>query len=149
MTGEQRKDRSRGRTLPKVISFDEMWSYVGARHGDKRRECWVWTAVVEEADGGRWVDFEVGDRSEATFLRLCERLPEAERYRTDAYQVYGWLPADRHEVENGSEVNRNEGLHSRLRDKLNRLHRRTKGYSKSMTMLGDSIALVCASLKFI
>lgn len=109
----------------------------------------MWTAVIEEADGRQWVDFEVGDRSEATFLRLYERLPGAERYRTDAYQVYGWLPADRHEVGKGSEVNRNEGLHSRLRDRLNRLHRRTKGYSKSASMLSDSIALVCLTLKLI
>ena len=137
--------------MAKVISFDEMWSYVGARRRGKRRECWVWTAVVEEADGWRWVDFEVGDRSEATFLRLrlSERLPEAQRYRTDAYQVYRWLPRDRHEVRNGSEVNRNEALRSRLRDKLNRLHRRTKGYSKSMAMLSDSIALVCLKLGLI
>ena len=135
--------------MPKVISFDEMWSYVGARRQGKRRECWVWTAVVEEPDGRRWVDFEVGDRSEATFFRLYERLPEAERYRTDAYQVYGWLPANRHEVGKGEEVNRNEGLHSRLRDKLNRLHRRTKGYSKGIAMLSDSIALVCVTLNLI
>ena len=109
----------------------------------------MWTAVVEEADGRIWVDFEVGDRSEATFLRLYGRLPEAEKYRTDAYQVYGWLPASRHVVSKGGEVNRNEGLHSRLRDKLNRLHRRTKGYSKSVAMLSDSIALVCVILKLI
>ena len=67
----------------------------------------------------------------------------------DAYQVYGWLPANRHEVGKGGEVNRNEGLHSRLRDKLNRLHRRTKGYSKSIAMLSDSIALVCVTLNLI
>ncbi len=95
---------------------------------------------VEEADGRKWVDFDVGDRSEATFLRHYERLPEAERYRTDA---------GRHEVVKGSEVNRNEGLHSRLRDGLNRLHRQTKRYRKSMAMLSDSIALVCVTLKLI
>ena len=61
----------------RVISFDEMWSYVGARRKGKRREVWIWTAVVEERDGSRWVDFEVGDRSEETFLRLYGRLPEA------------------------------------------------------------------------
>ena len=86
---EQRRYRSRGRALPRVISFDDMWPYVGVQHGEKRRECWVWTAVVEEAGGRRWVDFQVGDRSEATFFRLYERLPESERYRTDAYRVYG------------------------------------------------------------
>ena len=42
-----------------------------------------------------------------------------------------------------------QGLHSRLRDKLNRLQRRTKVYSKRVDMLSDSIALVCLSLKLI
>lgn len=63
--------------MPTVISFDEMWSYIGARQGEKPRECWVWTAVVEEPDGRKWVDLEVGDRSEVTFLRLYDRLPGA------------------------------------------------------------------------
>ena len=35
----------------------------------------------------------------------------------------------------GGAVNRNEGLHSKLRSKLNRLVRRTKGYTKSVEML--------------
>lgn len=142
--------RAGGRPGPaRVISFDEMWSYVGARRKGKRREVWIWTAVVEERDGSRWVDFEVGDRSEETFLRLYGRLPEAGLYRSDAYQVYDWLPADRHEVGKGGAVNRNEGLHSRLRDRINRLHRKTKGYSKSVAMLSDSIALVCLKLGLI
>ena len=140
----------RRRTKPaRVISLDELWSYVGVRRGKKRREVWVWTAVVEEGDGRRWVDFEVGDRSEATFLKLYERLPEAQRYVSNAYRVYEWLPRNRHVVGKGLEANRNEGLHSVLRDKLNRLHRRTKGYSKSVTMLRDSIALVCLRLGLI
>ena len=92
------------------------------------------------------MDFDVGDRSEATFLRLCERLPEAERYRSDHYRVYEWLPANRHQRGKGSEVNRNEGTHSQSRDRLRRLQRRTKGYSKSLTMLAGSIAWVCFDL---
>ena len=59
------------------MSFDEMWTYRGARHGELREECWIWTAAVKEADGSRRVDFEVGDRSEGPFLRLYERLPAA------------------------------------------------------------------------
>ena len=59
------------------------------------------------------------------------------------------MPAHRQVVGWGGEVNRNEGLHPRPRDKLNRRHRRTKGYSKSMSMLSDSIALVYLSLKLI
>lgn len=137
---ESREQESK--PLAKVISFDEMWTYVGARRGEKRNSMWIWTAVVEEEDGSRWVDYEIGGRDEATFLRLYGRLPEAESYRSDAYGVYGWLPRSRHKVGKGSEVNRNEGLHSVLRGKLNRLVRRTKGYSKSVEMLSGSLALI-------
>ena len=107
---------------------------------------WVWTAVVEEADGSRWVDFQVGDRSERTFLKLYRRLPEAKRYRSDHYQVYQWLPRNRHVAGKGGEVNWNEGLHSRFRDRLKRLGRKTKGYTKRVALLRDSIALVCLQL---
>ena len=37
----------------------------------------------------------------------------------------------------------NRGLHSVWRSKLNRLVRRTKGYTKSIEMLVYSLALVC------
>ena len=104
---------------------------MGARRRGKRREVWIWTAVVEEGDGRRWADFEAGDRSEETFLRLYGRLPGAELYRSGAYQVYGWLSAERHGIGRGGAVNRNEGLHSRLRDKINRLHRRTRDTAKA------------------
>ncbi len=99
--------------------------------------------MVEEKDGSRWLDFEVGDRSEKPLLRRYERLPEAERYCSDGYAVYGWLPTNRHEVGKYGPVNWNEGLHSWLRGKLNRLVRRTKGYTKSVAMLVYSLALVC------
>lgn len=88
------------------------------------------------------MDYEVGDRGEKTFLRLYERLPDAKRYRSDDYNVYRWLPSRVHKVSKGSEVNRNEGLHSVLRSKLNRLVRKTKGYSKSVEMLSGSLALL-------
>ena len=55
--------------------------------------------IVEEEDGSRWTDFEVGDRSEDTFLRLYNRLPDAARYVSDGY----------------SEANRNLVLRSKLR----------------------------------
>ena len=141
---ELRREGLAARQAAVVVSCDEMWTYRGARRGDKREECWVWTAVVREADGSRWVDFEVGDRSEGPFLRLYERLPEAELYRSDAYQVYlGWFPPERHVVGKGGAVNWNEGLHSVWRGKLNRLMRRTKGYTKKVEMLVYSLALVC------
>lgn len=36
----------------------------------------------------------------------------------------------------------NEGLHSRLRDRLNRLRRKTKGYSKNINSLRYALAIV-------
>ena len=92
-----------------VIACDEMWTYQQGRRRGKRRNLWVWTAVAAETGGSRWVDFELGDRSEATFLRLYERLPEARLYGTDGYRVYGELPPDCHQVGKGGAVNRNEG----------------------------------------
>ncbi len=126
-----------------------MWTYLRVRRGPKRNSQWVWTAVVEWPDGSRSLDFEVGDRSEATFLTLCDRLPRAESYHSDAYDVYQWLPRSHHKVGKGGKVNRNEGIHSILRDRLYRLHRRTKGYNKSLWMLRASIAMICLNLGWI
>ena len=82
-----------------AISFDGMWTCQRARHGKKRREVRIWTAVIELPDGRRCVDFEVGDRSGETFLRWCERLPEAERYYSSDYGAYRSRPAaERHIV---------------------------------------------------
>ena len=80
--------------------------------------------VVEERAGSRWIDFEVGVRDEAALLRLLERLPDVARYETDAYGVYGTLPVNKHVIgkcDAVNAVNWNEGLHSMLRGRLNRL----------------------------
>ena len=98
--------------------------------------------MVEEQDGLRWQMYEVGGKGESAFSRLLDRLPDADRDETDAYPVYEWLPRDRHVVGKGGAVNRNEGLHSKLRSKLNRLVRRTKGYTKSVEMLKHLLAIV-------
>ena len=133
----------------KTISFDEMWTYLGVRRGKKRRSVWIWTAVVEERDGRRWSDFEVGRRDAATFLRLLRRLPKAAKYRSDRYEAYSVLPLILHVKGKGSEVNRNEGLHSKLRVRLNRLVRRTHGYSKRLYMLVGSLAMVWSGTVYI
>ena len=104
---------------------------------------WLGTAVIQETDGRRWMDFAVGDCSEAPLLRLYARLPEAEQYRSDAYAVYGhWLLLDRHVVGKGGAVNWNEGWHSWLRSQLNRLIRDAKGYTKGAPMPVYSVALL-------
>ena len=61
----------------------------------------------------------MGDRSGETFLRLYERLPEAEQYCGDDYGVYGsWLPAEQRIAGKGKLANRNEGLHSKYLGQL-------------------------------
>ena len=83
------------------------------RRGEKRTAGVVGSqpAAVRDPDGSRWADFEIGERNGETFLRLYERLPEAELYRMDGHRVCGWQPADRHDIDKGGAVNWNEGLH--------------------------------------
>ena len=57
----------------KTVSFDEMRSYVGARRGENRRSVRIWTAVVEEWDGSRRADFEIGRRDLETLMRPLRR----------------------------------------------------------------------------
>ncbi len=57
------------------------------------------------------------DRGEGAFSRLLSQLPEAGRYRSDDCMEYGLLPRNRHMAGKSGEVNRNEGIHSRLRDR--------------------------------
>ena len=121
-----------------------MWTYVGARRKEKRNSVWVWMAAVEERDGSKWMDFEVGGSDEAALLRLLERPPDAERYETDGYSVYEWLPRDKHVVGKYGAVNWNDGLRSMLRGELNRLASRTKGYTKSVEMPVNLLAPVFA-----
>ena len=60
---------------------------------------------------------------------------------------YDWLPFDKHikGIKAKAKTNRNEAKHSVLRDKLARLRRKTKAYSKSLLMLCGSIALLAIS----
>ena len=99
--------------------------------------------MIAEAAGRRWRLFEVGRRNGAPGRRLLARLPLAERYCTDPYPVYrAKLPAERYRIGKGPETNRNGETYGVLRRKLNRLARRTQGYSKNLAMLVDSLALV-------
>ena len=95
---ERNRQRTEGRAgrRPAVVirDVDLPWGQAG----EKREDCWIWTAVIQiqeaEADGSRWVDFEVGDRSEGPFLRLYERLPEAPERPRDGFPP----PASLHSV---------------------------------------------------
>ncbi len=142
--------RASGRVAPiaaPTIALDEMWTCLGARREEKRNDLWVWTAVVEERDGSRWIDFEVGGRDEATFLRLLERLPDAalrdRRIRSvrgaAGQQACGW------EVR-GGELERRVAFDAAR--EVESVSSSDKGCAKSVDMLVSLLALVfCAKLK--
>ena len=53
-----------------------------------------------------------------------------------------WINRKQHKISKFGKTNRNEGLHSRLRDRLKRLQRKTKGYSKNINALKYALAIV-------
>ena len=70
-------------------------------------------------------------------------------YYTDNYKVYEYLPPGCHKIGKFRKVNRNEGIHSVLRDRLKKLARRIKSYIKSYLMLKALLALICLYLGWI
>ena len=68
--------------------------------------------------------------NEYTFMRLLALLPDTERYRADAYGVYGCLPRNMRRMGKGGAADRNEGLRSTLSGQLNGLAQCTKGCCK-------------------
>ena len=77
----------------KTVSFDEMWTRMRARRGKKRRSARIWTAV-DEWDGSRRADFDVGCRDAETLRRLLHRLPKAAKYRSGHCEAYSVPPSD-------------------------------------------------------
>ncbi|GAB6071682.1 hypothetical protein JCM14244_00590 [Venenivibrio stagnispumantis] len=64
-------------------------------------------------------------------------------YHTDGYRIYkSWLNRKQHKISKFRKSNRNKGLHSKLRDRLKRLQRKTKGYSKNINALRYALAIV-------
>ncbi|MEO2083668.1 MAG: helix-turn-helix domain-containing protein [Desulfurobacteriaceae bacterium] len=65
----EKKRKEKGLEGVDSFSFDEMWTYVGARRGEKRNSKYIWTAVI--GDGKEEIfTFEVGERDEGTFLKV-------------------------------------------------------------------------------
>ena len=112
----------------KTVSYDEMWTRVGARLGENRQSVRIWTASVEGWNDIRRSDFEVGYRDAETFLRL----PKAAKYRSRPLLGVQLPAVGSPRKGEGGDMNRNEGLRSKLKVKLNRLVRRTHGCSATV-----------------
>jgi insertion element IS1 protein InsB len=89
-------------------------------------------------------DFEIGDRSFATYYKLAERLEKAYNIKhlcTDNYEAYRKYRISEFHHTTKAETSLVEAKNSSLRDNLARLNRRTKRISKSIEMLKNTILL--------
>ena len=90
------------------------------------------------------VDFEIGDRSFSTYLKMALRLKDKYNIKylcTDDYDAYKKFTISKYHTTTKAETALVEAKNSSLRDNLARLNRRTKKYSKSLQMLWNSILL--------
>jgi insertion element IS1 protein InsB len=108
----------------------------------KARKLWIWKAL-ERGGTGRLIDWECGDRDQATLERLLGRLePWGVRlFCTDDYAPYdAALPAGRHYV-GKDQTQRSESNNARQRHWFARFRRRTCVVSRSVEMVEATMAL--------
>jgi insertion element IS1 protein InsB len=107
----------------------------------KTNKLWIWKAL--ERGTGRLIDWECGDRDQATLERLLARLePWGVRlFCTDDWAPYdAALPAGRHYI-GKDQTQRSESNNARQRHWFARFRRRTCVVSKSVEMVEATMAL--------
>lgn len=135
---EQRANKPQpgpGRVI--VMELDELWHFVNS----KANKLWIWLAYCR--DTGQLVDWECGDRGQATLDKLLDRLKawKVRLYCTDGYTCYDQaMPVGQH-YQGKQETWRLEQINSRLRHWLARFRRRTVVVSKSVEMVNLTLAL--------
>jgi IS1 family transposase len=112
-----------------------------ALHPKKARKLWIWKAL--EHGTGRLIDWECGDRDQATLERLLGRLePWGVRlFCTDDWAPYdAALPAGRHYI-GKDQTQGSESNNARQRHWFARFRRRTCVVSRSVEMVEATMAL--------
>ena len=107
----------------------------------KTRKLWIWKAI--ERATGRLIDWECGDRDQATLERLLGRMePWGVRlFCTDDWAPYdAALPAGRHYI-GKDQTQRSESNNARQRHWFARFRRRTCVISRSVEMVEATMAL--------
>jgi insertion element IS1 protein InsB len=112
---------------------DERWSFVGR----KSNKPWVWIAI--DVSSKQVIAFYVGDRSRQSARKLWERVALIYRqqatFDTDDWEAYkGVLPEARHPVcaKGSGKTKIIERFHCTLRQRVSRLVRETRSFSKSL-----------------
>lgn len=127
-----------------VLELDEVWSFVGS----KARQRWVWVALCRRTR--QVVAYWMGDRSEASAVRLWERLPDAYRRCrsfSDKWNAYRYVfDYKRHRQVNKEEgeTNHIERWFNTLRQRLSRFTRKTLSFSKRDDRHEDLLRLFLA-----
>ena len=120
-----------------VLELDEMWHYLNS----KDEKLWIWKAI--DHDTGELIDWECGDRSEATAALLIERLKKigAKLYVSDEYAVYANLiPVG--QLYQGKDLTHGiERNNCRQRHWFARFHRKSIVVSKAKWMVDVTMAL--------
>lgn len=113
-----------------VLELDELWSFVG----NKEQKRWVWLALCRRTR--QVVAYYVGDRSEASAIRLWQGIPRDYRRCasfSDRWEAYQYVfDIEKHQMvdKTSGETNHVERWFNTLRQRLARFTRKTLAFSK-------------------
>ena len=116
----------------KFAVIDESWTYLRARHGQKRIDLWIWNALLDGVPLST-----TGDRGHRAFNYLLNSLPKSEVYYTDYYPVYQVLG---NHIAGKEYTYTVESHNSYCRAHLARLARDTRAVNGSEAMVNYSLA---------
>ena len=125
-----------------VLELDELWTFVGHR---RRGVIWLWLALCRRTR--QIVAYALGPRNDATARLLWARIPPAYRQSllyTDHLESYhNVLPAGQHQARypKRGPTNHIERFNNTLRQRLERLVRKTLSFSKCPKMHEITIQL--------
>jgi insertion element IS1 protein InsB len=103
----------------------------------------IWIALDRSTN--KVVDFEIGDRTKRTYVKLALRLEKRFNINhlcTDDYAAYGYYRISKHHHTTKSETCLIEAKNSIIRNYLARFNRKTKRYSKAIRMIHVSLTLL-------
>ena len=117
-----------------ILELDELWSFVQSKNNAR----WVWIALCRRTR--QVVASEVGDRSEATCLRLWQKIPSS--YKKSIVYSDFWIayskviPDEQHRAvgKESGQTNHVERWNNTLRQRLGRFVRKTLSFSKCEKM---------------
>ncbi|MFK8283718.1 IS1 family transposase [Capnocytophaga canis] len=125
-----------------IVELDEIHSYV------QSKKTTVGVGLLLIGLGKKFIGFVCGKRDTETFLKLWKKLKNRDinGFCSDYWKSYSEvIPSEKH-MESKAETFTVEGYNSKIRHYLARFKRKGKCYSKSKTMLENSLKLLFLKL---